>query len=151
MSFHNFALFFHLLGVIVWVGGMAFAYFCLRPAAGGLSPADRLSLWRGVFSRFFPLVWISIALILVSGFGTLAKVGFGNAPHAWHVMMLIGLVMIGVYVSLWRGAWRQLQRAVDEQDWARGAAALNVIRQRVALNLTLGAANVATATLGLAF
>lgn len=151
MSFHNFALFFHLLGVITWVGGMAFAYVCLRPAAGVLSPADRLSLWRGVFQRFFLLVWISIALILVSGLGTLVKVGFGQAPVAWHLMMVVGLIMIGVFVNLWMGPWPQLRQAVQEQDWARGAKALNAIRQRVALNLALGTVNVATATLGLAF
>ncbi|MCB1887027.1 MAG: CopD family protein [Rhodocyclaceae bacterium] len=151
MNFHNIALFLHLIGVIVWVGGMAFAYVCLRPAAGALSPADRLSLWRGVFQRFFPLVWVSIGLILFSGIGTLVKVGFAHAPMAWHVMMVVGLVMIGVYVTLWLGPWPQLKQAVEEQDWARGAKALNAIRQRVALNLGLGAFNVATATLGLAF
>ena len=39
-------LFLHLAGVIVWVGGMFFAYFCLRPAAVRvLQPPQRLPLW----------------------------------------------------------------------------------------------------------
>ena len=151
MSFHNIALFLHLFGVVTWVGGMAFAYFCLRPAAGALSPADRLALWCAVFRRFFALVWISIALILASGFGTLIKVGFGNAPPAWHLMMAIGLVMVAVFVNLWFGPWQRLQAAVAGQDWASGAGALNAIRQRVALNLGLSAVNIAAATLGLAW
>jgi len=65
-------------------------------------------------------------------------------------MMLVGLLMVGIFVSIWRGPWRALQAAVGGQDWAAGAKALNAIRQRVALNLLLGAFNIATATLGLA-
>ena len=151
MSFQHLALFLHLIGVVTWVGGMAFAYLCLRPAAGMLSPAERLALWQGVLERFFRLVWVSIALILLSGFGVLASVGFGNSPTAWHVMMLVGLVMIAIFVSLWFGAWPRLKRAVADQSWKEGAAALGVIRQRVAINLSLGVFNIATATLGLAY
>ena len=150
MIFKHLALFLHLLGVVTWVGGMAFAYLCLRPAAAILPPAQRLALWQGVFERFFVLVWISIALILISGFGSLALRGFGNAPAAWHLMMLVGLVMVAIFVSLWFGAWPRLKQAVATEHWARGAAALNVIRQRVAINVSLGVFNIATATLGLA-
>ncbi|MBF3543177.1 hypothetical protein ISG10_36555, partial [Burkholderia pseudomallei] len=38
------ALFLHLLAVAVWVGGMVFANFCLRPALSDLSPQLRLPL-----------------------------------------------------------------------------------------------------------
>jgi uncharacterized membrane protein len=44
----------HLLAAVFWVGGMAFAYTVLRPAAGPLDPAVRLPLWRRVFARFLP-------------------------------------------------------------------------------------------------
>lgn len=146
----NLGLFAHLLGVITWVGGMALLYFCLRPAAMALPPPQRLPLWVAVFSRFFPLVWVSIALILLSGFGKLGIIGFGAAPKAWHLMMLIGLVMVAVFVSIWFGPWVRLKRAVAAGDWPAGAAALNSIRQRVALNLVLGVITIAVATLGLA-
>ena len=50
------ALAIHLLLALLWVGGMFFAYLVLRPvAATELEPPQRLPLWRGVFSRFFPL------------------------------------------------------------------------------------------------
>lgn len=150
MKLHHLMLFLHLSGVIVWIGGMAFAWFCLRPAAGTLSPADRLTLWVAVLKRFFALVWLSIVLILFSGFSMLIAIGFANAPPAWHAMLLIGLVMVAVFVSLWFGPWRALRDAVASGDWARGAAALGGIRQRVALNLALGALTVAVATLCLA-
>ena len=67
MKLHHFLLFIHLAGVVTWVGGMAFAHFCLRPAALALPPAQRLGLWGAVLGRFFRIVWVAIAVIVVSG------------------------------------------------------------------------------------
>src|ERR1043166_717450 len=49
------ALALHILGAVVWVGGMFAAYMCLRPAAGPLEPPARLKLWRAFFGKIFPL------------------------------------------------------------------------------------------------
>ena len=40
----------HILAALFWVGGMAFAYTMLRPAAGALEAPARLTLWRDVFA-----------------------------------------------------------------------------------------------------
>lgn len=151
MKHHHLLLMIHLLGVIVWIGGMAFAHFCLRPSALQLPPALRLSLWSGVFGRFFPLVWGAIAAIGVSGFAMLLEVGFEQAPRSWHAMAGVGLVMMAIFASIWFGPWRALQRAVAAESWAQGAQALNAIRQRVSINLILGGLTVVLATFGLAF
>lgn len=151
MKLHHILLFAHLASVIVWVGGMAFAHFCLRPAALPLPPAQRLGLWSGVFGRFFPIVWLAIAVIVASGFAMLLEVGFAQAPRSWHVMAAVGLVMSGIFASIWFGPWRALQQAVAAESWAQGAQALNLIRQRVTINLVLGVLTVLLATLGLAF
>ncbi|MCX7168828.1 MAG: hypothetical protein NTY41_00670, partial [Proteobacteria bacterium] len=59
-------LFLHLISVTVWVGGMFFAYVCLRPVvAAQLQPPQRLPLWAAVFARFFPWVWLAVVLIPV--------------------------------------------------------------------------------------
>ena len=150
MRFHHLMLFAHLVGVIVWVGGMAFAWLCLRPAVGALAPAERIALWVAVFERFFMIVWVSIGLIVASGLTMLLATGFANSPPAWHLMTLTGAVMIGVFVSIWIGPWPALRGALAARDWARGAAAMATIRQRVAVNLMLGGITVAIATLGLA-
>ncbi|MDO9597871.1 MAG: CopD family protein [Azoarcus sp.] len=149
MTIHHLMLFLHVVGVVVWVGGMAFAWLCLRPAAMQLPPDRRLTLWAAVLQGFFPLVWVSIALILGSGFAMLFEVGFGGAPLAWHVMTLTGLVMIAVFASIWFGPWMALRSAVGAEDWARAAVAMNLIRQRVGFNLGLGLITTAIATLGL--
>lgn len=149
MRLHYLMLFLHLLGVVVWVGGMFFAHVCLRPALGGLAPAERLTLMHGALARFFPLVWAALIAILVSGGWMFAEVGGRHAPGAWHVMALTGVVMGGVFLSIWIGPWRLLGAAVAGQDWAAGAKALGIIRQRVGFNLLLGLATIALGTLGL--
>jgi len=64
----------HLLGVVIWVGGMFFAYMTLRPAAAALlEPAQRLPLWQATLSRFFTWVWIAVALIIVSSASALPR------------------------------------------------------------------------------
>lgn len=151
MKLHHFLLFIHLAGVVTWVGGMAFAHFCLRPAALALPPAQRLGLWGAVLGRFFRIVWVAITVIVASGFAMLLEVGFAQAPRSWHVMAASGLLMAGVFASIWFGPWRTLQQAVAAEDWAQGAKAMNLIRVRVTFNLVLGTLTVALATLGLAY
>jgi uncharacterized membrane protein len=139
----------HLAAVVLWVGGMAFSYLCLRPAAMALPPAQRQTRWSGVLARFFPLVWLALGLIVATGFAMLAATGFAQAPRSWHVMAALGLVMGAVFASIYFGPWRALQRAVAAESWAQGAQALGQIRQRIALNLVLAVLTLACATLGL--
>lgn len=130
----------HVLGAIVWVGGMFFAYLVLRPVAGAMEPPARLELWRGVFGRFFPWVWASIAALLLSGYGMLwlGLGGFAGAGVHVHVMHLIGLVMMALFAHLYFGPWRRMQRALDRGDHPAAAAELVRIRMIVAINLGLG-------------
>lgn len=151
MRLHYLYLFLHIAGVVVWVGGMAFAYLCLRPAVGALAPQDRLGLWVAVLGRFFRLVWLAVLAVVGSGFGMLLEVGMDRAPPAWHGMVLTGLVMAAVFLHIWFVAWPRLQQTVEARDWARGAAALDLIRRRVGFNLVLGFLTIALATLGLGF
>lgn len=151
MSLQHLGLFLHIVAVVLWVGGMIFTHFCLRPAVQALPPAQRLPLWVALLSRFFPLVWGAIVLLLGTGLAKLLAVGFGAAPTAWHVMMLSGLIMMAVFASIWFGPWAALKRAVAVEDWAGAAVQMNRIRQRVSLNLLLGLLTIAIATLGLAW
>jgi uncharacterized membrane protein len=143
----------HLLGVVVWVGGMFFAYVVLRPAAAGvLQPPERLRLWNDVFRRFFNWVWPAIGLILLSGLYLIYQYGgMAHVGHYVHVMLLLGLVMIGIYVYVFFGCYVPFSLHVERQQWKEAGALLGRIRQLVAVNLSLGVLTLATARLGILF
>jgi uncharacterized membrane protein len=146
---HPIFLFLHLAGVVLWVGGMFFAWMCLRPvAAAQLEPPLRLKLWAGVFARFFPWVWLAVAVILLSGLLALFAVGMKQAPLHWHLMLTLGLVMSAIFGYVFFAPYGQLKDAVTAQDWPRGGVALGQIRRLVGTNLILGYVTIATASLG---
>jgi uncharacterized membrane protein len=149
MNLQPLFLFLHVTAVVVWIGGMFFAYVCLRPAAAQLlEPALRLRLWAQVLARFFVFVWGAVALILVSGMAMIAAVGFAAAPRPWHLMMGLGLLMAGIFAYVFFVPFGALKRGVAAEDWKAGAAALARIRHLVAVNLVLGAVTLCIATLG---
>jgi len=144
-----FLLFLHLASVIVWVGGMFFAHFCLRPvAAQQLAPPQRLPLLAAVLGRFFVVVALAIVLILISGFASLKVTGFALAPLHWHVMSGLGLLMAGIFAVIYFRFYPRLRAGVAAEDWPAAGAAMNRIRQLVASNLLLGGLTLAVATLG---
>ncbi|MBS1141594.1 MAG: hypothetical protein H6R13_3047 [Proteobacteria bacterium] len=139
----------HLAGIIIWVGGMYFAHFCLRPVATEqLQPAQRLPLMTAVLGRFFPAVAIAIIAILISGVGLMLIPGFARAPIYWHAMMGIGLLMTAIFGVIYLVHFRALKAAVATQAWPTAGAAMNRIRPLVATNLLLGGLTVVVATLG---
>lgn len=141
----------HTLASVIWVGGMFFAHMVLRPALGGLEPAQRLGVWREVFPRFFFWVWISIVALLASGYGVLLvgfRAGFAGGPNHVDIMQLTGLVMMALYVQLFFGPWRGFKRAFAEGDMARTAEYQTRIRHIVTVNLALGLLTILIGTVG---
>lgn len=141
--------FLHIAAVVAWVGGMFFAHLCLRPvAAQQLASPLRLPLMAGVFSRFFPWVWVSSLTILASGLAMMLRTGFAVAPLRWHLMMGLGIVMTAIFSYIFFAPYARLKRGVARQDWPAAAAALNRIRSLVGVNLSLGYLTLSIAVLG---
>lgn len=141
----------HLLAVIIWIGGMFFAYMALRPVAGNLlEPPIRLALWSGVFKRFFPWVWLSIIVLLGSGFWMIfAELGgMANVGIHIHIMLGLGILMMLLFMHIYFGPFRRLQHAVIESNWETGGVKLNQIRVLLKTNLILGLLVVIIATAG---
>lgn len=130
----------HLVAAVVWVGGMFFAYIVLRPSAVSLEPPMRLQLWAGVFKRFFAWVWVSIIVLLLTGYWLIFNwfQGFATSPGYVHVMHMMGLVMTVLFVYFYYKIYPTFKVAVAQENWPAGAAALNRIRQFVLINLILG-------------
>jgi len=130
----------HLLAAVFWVGGMGFAYWMLRPAAGALDPPVRLPLWRRVFARFLPWVAVSIVALIASGFAMVYAMfgGFATALPYVHIMTATGILMMLIYLHLFFAPWRRFQAALDRQALPEAAQSLNQMRMLVAINLALG-------------
>ena len=143
------SLLLHVLSVVVWVGGMFFAYMALRPvAASVLEPPQRLTLWAGVFARFFPWVWASVVLILLSGLHMLMTLGGAAAPHYAMTMLALGVIMMLIFAHVFFAPFKKLKRAVAEQNWKAGGAALAQIRMLIGINLSLGLLTIAVVFFG---
>lgn len=130
--------FMHLAAAIVWLGGIAFMLFALRPAATQLPPAQRLALIAQVLKRFFALVWLSIGLLLLTGLAMLMAAGMKNAPPGWHLMLGLGVLMFALFGHLYFGPYRHLKRAVAAADWPEGGRRAGQIATLAGLNLLLG-------------
>ena len=131
-------LFVHVLSVVVWVGGMFFAHFCLRPAALRLlEPPQRLPLWTATLGAFLRYAALAVVLILLSGFALFFEAGFRQAPAGWHVMTGIGLVMAGIFAWVYGVLYPRLRCHSAAGAWAEAGAALNGIRRLVTANLVL--------------
>ena len=86
----------HILAAIVWIGGMFFAVLVLRPASGDLEPTDRLPLWGRTFAKFFPWVWASVALLVLTGYWMIFERWGGFADLPLHGHLMHGIDNIGV-------------------------------------------------------
>ena len=141
----------HVLAVVLWVGGMAFAHFFLRPSLAVLEPAQRVKLMHAVLGRFFAAVLWAAGLVLASGLWIIGRVakqavqsgGSFAMPLDWSVMSVVGVLMIAIFGHIRFVLFKRLDRAVQAGDMAAGGTALASIRQWVGVNLALGLALVA--------
>ena len=140
----------HALLAVLWVGGMFFAYGILRPSLGEWEALDRLKLWRGVFKRFFPWVWMSVLGLLLTGYFMIfyGFGGFAGVGLHVHIMHLTGLIMAVLFLYLFHVPWLAFKRAVDQEDVASAAKRLATIRMLVGANLVLGLLTVAIGSSG---
>ena len=136
----------HLLAIVVWLGGMVFVHFFLRPSLSTLEPPVRLRLMHEVLGRFFQAVLVVSLLTLGSGVWMLGRVakqvvqagGSFQMPVSWTVMAVLGTLMVAIFLHIRFALFKRLARAVAASDWPAGGAALGQIRQWVLVNLVLG-------------
>jgi len=151
MTLASIAIILHILSAVLWVGGMFFAHQVLRPvAAQQFEPPQRLQLWSQVFKRFFPWVWMSIFVLLISGYWMVFGVfgGMSGIGLHIHIMQALGWLMILLFLHLYFAPFRRLKDAVITKQWAEAGKRLNQIRRIVGINLSLGLIVIAVAAGG---
>jgi uncharacterized membrane protein len=129
----------HELATVVWIGGMFFAHFALRPTIKQtLEPPARIQVALGVFRRFFPWVWVAIATLWLTG--TWVAVVVMQGKIALHIILMAGiaLVMTLAFVFLYTMPYRKMRIAVEYENWRWASAEFSSIRKLMSLNLTLG-------------
>ncbi|MEP7330339.1 MAG: CopD family protein [Betaproteobacteria bacterium] len=139
----------HLLGVVVWVGGMFFAHMALRPAVQTLPPPQRLALLTATLTHFLRWVAVAIVAILSSGIALIVMLGgMREVSHAVHVMVGLGLLMMLIFAHIAAAPFRRLRAAVAAGEWERAGAAMALVRKLVAINLVLGLLTITVAVVG---
>lgn len=136
----------HVLAIVVWVGGMVFAHFFLRPSLTVLEAPQRLRLMREVLGRFFAAVTLAVVVALVTGLAMMlgasaaTPLTLTTLPLGWWIMGGVGTVMIAIFAVIRGRFFAALQRALDAGELPAAGAALGQIRRWVGVNLTLGVA-----------
>lgn len=141
----------HLLAVVIWVGGMFFAWMALRPVAAKLlEPSLRMPLWSQTFTRFFPWVWAAVIALPATGYWMIFNVfgGFQGLALYIHIMQGVGLLMIAIFLHVFFAPYRRLKKAVTAGNYSVAGKALGQIRRLIGINLLLGLALVVLASAG---
>jgi len=130
--------FLHLLATVIWIGGMAFNIFVLRPFLGMVDSPQRLRLVRSILQRFIYAAWLCIATLFLTG------VFIANpsnqlyrpvliAKH-WVVIAMVAIVAIITFILFPRFKAYITEKSRSEEV----AKALGSIVLLVKMNLILG-------------
>ncbi|MGD8911860.1 MAG: CopD family protein [Candidatus Thiodiazotropha sp.] len=139
----------HILGVIIWVGGMFFAHMILRPALNDtLQAAQRLPLLLRVFDGFFPWVWGAVIAIMASGFWMLFTIYEESIGFWLGFMTVVGVLMSAIFVFIYAIPYNQIAVALQEDDKPKLMEAVSLIRKLIMINLSLGMLVTVVATVG---
>jgi uncharacterized membrane protein len=136
----------HWLALVMWIGGMMFVQWFLRPALLHLTAQQRIVLMHEVLRRFLNAVLYAILLLLGSGAwmialsvqaATQSGVPF-VMPLTWNIMVGVGLLMVAIFLIIRGILFRQLGDAVKFAVWDKAAELISRIRRLVMINLLLG-------------
>jgi uncharacterized membrane protein len=137
----------HLISAIVWLGGMTFMLFALRPSLlAVMEPQPRARLMAEVWQRFFAMVGIAVVVLFATGthlYTTAFKAakaagGTGSVPLGWNLMLVIGMVMFLIFGHIYFAGFRKFKRAVAAAEWPVAAKVAAQIHAMVVANFVLG-------------
>lgn len=134
----------HLLGAVIWVGGIFFMQVIMKKITADLEGPVRQKLMGSTFGFFFQWVWVAVVTILVTGFGVIFGLygGFGNLPFIAfkhiHIMTLTGSTMALLFFYIYFGPFQNLKKAIVAKDGPTIARNIKTIRTFGTAQLVLG-------------
>jgi uncharacterized membrane protein len=144
---YDYAKLLHLISGIVWLGGMTFMLFALRPAAlASLEAQPRAILMGEVFKRFYILVLLAIVALFTTGThlytatfrAAKLATGQGSVPLGWNIMLVLGLAMMLIFGHIYFAGFKKYKRAVAAKEWPLAAKAASLMHTMTLVNFTLG-------------
>lgn len=130
----------HTMSAVVWVGGVFFMVMIMKWAVHVLEPKDRVAVMTRVFDRFFFWVWVSVILILVTGFYIIFALygGFKGLGMHIHIMLTIGLLMTFIYAYIYFVPFQKLKKLKEAGDIPAAVKQVHSIRDIGMVQLVLG-------------
>jgi uncharacterized membrane protein len=135
----------HLLSATIWVGGMFYALFILRPSLNLLDAMPRLQVHLQTLKRLFAVVWIAMPAMLLTGWAMIyfGWGGFAGLPWYINAMQTLGLLMALIFLYVYFDPYQRLRRAIRP-----GPELLARIRTLMTVNLVLGCLTIIAGSLG---
>src|SRR5712692_10865260 len=91
----------HIVAAVIWIGGMLFLSLVAVPVLRQVeSPLLRMDLFRAMARRFRGLVWICIAILVLTGIGNVLFSGNTLPGSAYMKVLQIKLVLVAILVGL---------------------------------------------------
>ncbi len=144
---YDYAKLLHLIAGIVWMGGMTFMLFALRPAAIlTLDAQPRAMLMGAVWKRFYTVVLVAIVALFATGThlytatfrAARLATGEGGVPLGWNIMLVLGITMMLVFGHIYFAGFKKYKRAVAAAEWPLAAKAAALMHTMTLVNFTLG-------------
>ena len=148
---HKLWIFLHLVGILVWIGGMFFMLHVLHPSLQAIDGPQRPKLVLAVQAKFFKMVTVALVLIWGSGLAMLSAAisnGLRPWPIGWHIMITLALVMTLVFIYIRFVLFTQANKAFASGEAGLLAPLMKRIRSLIMLNMGLGFVVVAAAVFG---
>ncbi|MBF0415229.1 MAG: CopD family protein [Magnetococcales bacterium] len=140
----------HVVLAIVWVGGMFFAYWILRPVFDHLPLPDRISLWIGILNKFFSWVWVIVVLQPATGYWMVYHEMGGFHQAGLHVIAMhtLGWIMIAIFIYTYFSIFSRMKKMAKEELFPEAGLYMKKIKNMVSVNLVLGVIVSILATIG---
>ena len=91
----------HILAAVIWIGGMLFLSLVAVPVLRQVeSPLLRMDLFRAMARRFRRLVWICIAILILTGIGNVLFYGNTLPGAAYMKVLSVKLALVAILVGL---------------------------------------------------
>ena len=92
----------HILAAVSWVGGMIFLSLVLAPLVRSRKAVPEfMALFRSAALRFRPIVWVAMAILVMTGPMLLSFRGVAVAsPSSWPGIVIVKLTLVALLLLL---------------------------------------------------